>query len=270
MTGDPQDTPRPRKWGDLLPRIASGAAMVCVGLLLIWAGGHWFRIGAALIAAGMVWELSHMVAPGQRGLAWQVGGIAFAALALALYLPPAVALPLLLVPSMAGIALIPQRRTIFISFTAMILLAAFGMVKIRDDLGFGWLLWLVAVVVATDVLGYFAGRLIGGPRFWPKVSPKKTWSGTAAGWVGAAIVGLIFGAWSGAGPALVGVSIAVSMASQMGDMAESGVKRRVGVKDSSSLIPGHGGLMDRFDGMLGGALFLLLAGPVVGFPPGLG
>ena len=111
--------------------------------------------------------------------------------------------------------------------------------------------------------------MFGGPKFWPAVSPKKTWSGTAAGWVGAALVGLVFSINTGVGFQLVIVSIALAMASQMGDIAESALKRKMGVKDSSSLIPGHGGLMDRFDGMLGAALFLLVLGPFVGFPAGL-
>lgn len=259
-----------RLWSDLLPRLASGLVMIVLGALMIWAGGHWFRIGAALVSAGMVWELARMIVPARSDLAWQMGTVAGLALALAVYLPPYMALPLLLAPSMAAISLIPTKRTIFISYMALVVIAAFGMVKIRDELGFGWLLWLVAVVVVTDVMGYFAGRLIGGPKFWPRVSPKKTWSGTIAGWAGAAVVGLIFGGMTDVGGQLASISIAVSMASQMGDMAESAVKRKMGVKDSSSLIPGHGGLLDRFDGMLGGSLFLLLAGPVVGFPPGLG
>ena len=125
---------------------------------------------------------------------------------------------------------------------------------------------LVLVVVVTDVAGYFAGRAIGGPKFWPRVSPKKTWAGTVAGWIAAGLLSLVFITWYGAGWSLVGLSIAVSMASQMGDIAESAMKRKVGAKDSSSLIPGHGGLLDRFDGMLGGAVFLLLVGPWAGLP----
>ena len=122
----------------------------------------------------------------------------------------------------------------------------------------------------TDVFGYFAGRTFGGPKFWPSVSPKKTWSGTAAGWVGAGLVGLLFSINTGVGLQLIGISIAISMASQMGDIAESGLKRKMGVKDSSNLIPGHGGLMDRFDGMLGASVFLLIMGQFIGFPPGVG
>ncbi|WP_375692062.1 phosphatidate cytidylyltransferase [Pseudooceanicola sp. LIPI14-2-Ac024] len=244
--------------------------MVAVGALLIWAGGLWFHIGAILVAAGMVWELARMVVPAKPEVAWQMAGAGLLALTIATYVPPYVALPLLLAPSMVSLSLVPSKRTMFMSYCAVILIAAFGMIQIRDELGFGWLLWLVAVVVATDVMGYFAGRFIGGPKFWPRVSPKKTWSGTIAGWVGAAIVGLLFGGISDVGGQLAFISIAVSMASQMGDIAESAIKRKVGVKDSSHLIPGHGGLLDRFDGMLGGALFLLLAGPLVGILPGLG
>ncbi|OWU83762.1 phosphatidate cytidylyltransferase [Oceanicola sp. 22II-s10i] len=253
-----------------MPRILSAAVMVALGSLMIWLGGHWFRLFVVLLSAGMVWELTRMSAPERPDRCYLMGAIAGVAALAAIYLPAAIAMPLLLVPSMAAIALVPQRRTVVIAYAAMILLAGFGMVRIRDDLGATWLLWLVAVVVVTDVLGYFAGRMIGGPKFWPRVSPKKTWSGTAAGWVGAAAVGLAYGQWSGLGIALVGISIAVSMASQMGDIAESAIKRKAGIKDSSNLIPGHGGLLDRFDGMLGGSLFLLLAGPVAGFPPGIG
>jgi phosphatidate cytidylyltransferase len=110
------------------------------------------------------------------------------------------------------------------------------------------------------VAGYFAGKIIGGPKFWPAVSPKKTWSGTSAGWVGAALVGVGFVIWGGGGIMLVRISVLVSMASQAGDIVESALKRRTGVKDSSALIPGHGGFFDRFDGMMGAAAFLLLLG----------
>jgi phosphatidate cytidylyltransferase len=128
------------------------------------------------------------------------------------------------------------------------------------------MLWLVLVVAVTDIGGYFAGRIIGGPKFWPRVSPKKTWSGTAAGWVGAGIVGWAFMATTGMGVALIGISVALSMASQMGDIAESAVKRNAGVKDSSALLPGHGGVWDRFDGMLGASLLLLVIESFTGFP----
>ena len=118
--------------------------------------------------------------------------------------------------------------------------------------------WLIAVVVTTDIAGYFAGRIIGGPKFWPRVSPKKTWSGTVAGWIAAAAVGALFAGALGNG--IIWLSVLVSFAGQMGDAAESALKRSKGVKDASALIPGHGGVFDRFDAMMGAALFITLAG----------
>ena len=139
--------------------------------------------------------------------------------------------------------------------------------KLREELGVAMFLWLVLVVMITDILGYFAGRLIGGPKFWPRVSPKKTWSGTVAGWVGAAIVGWAFMALTGVGAELVAISVALSIASQMGDVGESALKRHMGVKDSSNLLPGHGGVYDRFDGLLGAAFVLVIVESVTAFPP---
>ena len=259
----------PEQWSDLRARMLSASAMILIGLLGIWLGGVVFHLLVALICGMMVWELVGMLrGPGQAET-WQLGLVTGVAVLASVYLPVGLGLPLLLAPALLGFALLSANCTLYMSFTALILLAGFGLIQLRDDMGFGWLMWLVLVVVVTDVVGYFAGRAIGGPKFWPKVSPKKTWSGTASGWVGAAVVGLIFSFNTGFGLQLVGISVALSMASQMGDMAESGMKRKMGVKDSSALIPGHGGLLDRFDGMLGAAVFLLIVGPLIGFPPGV-
>jgi phosphatidate cytidylyltransferase len=171
-------------------------------------------------------------------------------------------------PAIAGLPRLGSHRAVWAAFTFAILLAAFGLMVLREDYGFKWVAWLVCIVIASDVFGYFAGRLIGGPKFWPKVSPKKTWAGTIAGWVGAAAVGLAFMKTTAAGPGIIGVSIAVAMAGQLGDIAESALKRKSGIKDSSNLIPGHGGLFDRFDAMLGASIFLLIVGQLIDFPPG--
>ena len=244
--------------------------MVVVGMLGVWAGGHVFHVMVAVICGLMAWELVRMLHPSEPSVAIQLGGLSGAAMLLAIYLPLGFALPVLLAPALVGFGQLSSFRTIFMIFTVMVMLAGFGMMSVRDDMGFVWMLWLVLVVVATDVVGYFAGRFIGGPKFWPRVSPKKTWAGTGAGWIGAGIVGAIFISQTGAGTQLIGVSVAISMASQMGDIAESAIKRRMDVKDSSNLIPGHGGLLDRFDGMLGAAVFLLLVGPFFNLTTGSG
>ena len=147
------------------------------------------------------------------------------------------------------------------------MIAGLGLVILRDTYGFIWVAWLALVVIASDVLGYFAGKVIGGPKFWPKVSPKKTWSGTLAGWLGAALVAVVYVMMGYAGWQLVSISIAIAIAGQMGDVAESALKRRSGVKDSSNILPGHGGMFDRFDAMLGASLFLLVIGRIIPFPP---
>lgn len=244
--------------------MGSGAAMVVFGLWGVWAGGHIFHAMVAAICGLMVWELAVMLrAPKDKAL--QLGLLTGCATFVAIYLPTGFALPILLAAALVGFGQLQQFKTIYMVFSVMVVLAGYGMMSVRDDLGFYWMLWLVLVVVATDVVGYFAGRMIGGPKFWPRVSPKKTWSGTGFGWVGAAVVGALFMANTGAGSQLIGISVAVSMASQMGDIAESAIKRRAGAKDSSNLIPGHGGLLDRFDGMLGASVFLLIiGGPLMG------
>jgi phosphatidate cytidylyltransferase len=257
------------KWADLGPRVISAVVLVAVGAFEIQFGGHGFHVLVAVICGAMAWELLRMASPEQRNLAfWLALAVSFAVMATA-YLPRGLSLPLLFLPVMAGIALLARRRTIWVFYAPVILLAGLSLMILRDTFGARWMLWLVLIVVASDVLGYFAGRLIGGPKFWPSISPKKTWSGTIAGWIGAALVGLAFMGADGAGIGIVGVSIMLAMAAQMGDIAESAIKRKLGVKDSSHLIPGHGGVMDRFDGMVGAAVLLLVAGPVAGVPPGL-
>jgi phosphatidate cytidylyltransferase len=256
----------PSRWDDLATRLATSAAIAAVGLLGVYVGGIAFVGVVAVVCGLLLWELVQILRSGSRmalPMALCAGGV----VVLAALLPPGWALPFLLAPAMLGIGQLDHNRTMFAAFSTMIMVAGYGLIHMRAEFGFVWLLWLVAVVVVTDVGGYFAGRFLGGPKFWPRVSPKKTWAGTIAGWIGAALVGLAFAVETGSGYELIGVSVAVSMASQLGDIAESAVKRRHGVKDSSSLLPGHGGIFDRFDGMLGAAVFFLLVEQLVDFPP---
>ena len=250
---------------DLATRILTGTAIAVVGLAAVWAGSPWFTLLVATLVGVMVWELAHMLGVTQRtAIGLGVGG--GAALLAAKLLPTGLGLPLLFLTGFAGLSLLRHNRTLFFGLTTLIMLASFGLITHRDTFGLTWMLWLVLVVAVTDIGGYFAGRIIGGPKFWPRVSPKKTWAGTVAGWIGAGIVGWAFMAVTGMGVGLIGISIAISMASQLGDIAESAVKRTAGVKDSSQLLPGHGGVWDRFDGMLGASLLLLAIESFTGFP----
>jgi phosphatidate cytidylyltransferase len=253
-------------FADLATRMATSLALAVVGLTAVWAGGWWFTGLVVVIVATLVWELVGMLGGGPRR-ALVLGGMAGAAILASKLLPPGIALPILLAVAIAGIGVLERNRTLFLVMTSVILLAGFGLILHRDGFGLTWMLWLVLLVAATDTLGYFAGRVLGGPKFWPAVSPKKTWSGTVAGWIGAGLIGWGFMSLTGSGVELIGISVALSMASQMGDIAESAVKRRMGVKDSSNLLPGHGGVYDRFDGLLGAAFLLVIVESVTAFPP---
>jgi phosphatidate cytidylyltransferase len=128
--------------------------------------------------------------------------------------------------------------------------------------GFAAIVMLFAIVWTTDVLGYFAGRAIGGPKLMPAVSPKKTWSGALAGTFGATLVAVLAAHGLGAVNLMPIASVAfgLSVVAQAGDLLESWVKRRFGAKDASHLIPGHGGVMDRLDGFWAAAVAGCLIG----------
>lgn len=248
------------RWADLMPRVVSALVMVAVAVLAIWLGGAVFTFVIALCCGGMVWELSQMLAPRRYGTAILLGAVTAGIVFLSAFLPMVLGVLALLVPVVVGWRVMSaEAKTRFAIFALWIVLAGYSFVWLRNGMGPQWLIWLVVTVVVTDVAGYFAGKIIGGPKFWPRISPKKTWSGTSAGWIAAAFVGVYFAGCFDLGFGFVVASVLVSMASQAGDVVESALKRQTGVKDSSALIPGHGGLLDRFDGMLGAAaMFLFL------------
>ncbi|MFV2052852.1 phosphatidate cytidylyltransferase [Aliiroseovarius sp. YM-037] len=247
-------------WNDLRTRVISGVTLGVIGLVDVWAGGAWFMALIAVVCGLMVWELTRMTNPDNSAAALQLGALGAVAIVLAYFLPSYLSVPLLVAPAIVGISLLTAFRARFLVYCVAILLAGDGFLIIRDSFGLAWMLWLVLVVIATDVAGYFAGRAFGGPKFWPQISPKKTWSGTVAGWIAAAVVGLIFALVTDIGLKAVLLGPPLAFGSQLGDIAESALKRKVGVKDSSALIPGHGGVMDRFDGMMGASLtFMLLS-----------
>ena len=260
----PGAKPAEGRRGDLAPRVISGVAMIVVGAGAIWAGGYVFAALGVLIAGLMTWELVSMIRPNDRNAAVQQGVIAALALAIALFVPGSIAAIILGVLLIVLVGRTGKHHALTAAFGAGIFLGAYGLVNLRNEAGLIWTLWLVGVVVATDVAGYFAGRIIGGPKFWPRVSPKKTWSGTIAGWIAAAALSWGMQMQFGLPGWIVFAGVGLSFASQMGDAAESALKRRMKIKDSSNLIPGHGGVMDRFDAMMGASLAVTLAGVVIG------
>ncbi len=167
----------------------------------------------------------------------------------------------------------PQQRAWTAAGIGYALAASIASSAVRSDpvWGFAALMLVLLVVWATDIGGYFAGRLIGGPKLWMRVSPKKTWAGAIGGFVASLGVAGGFAAFGfGKTLPLLLLGSALSVASQLGDLFESAVKRRFGVKDSSHLIPGHGGLMDRLDGFVAAIVLAALFGFLRGGADGVG
>jgi phosphatidate cytidylyltransferase len=219
--------PVPRPGRDLWPRVASAVVLAPLAVAAAYLGGPWFIGFWLLAAAGILWE-------------WM--GLVAAARAL-----PAVA------------------RAGWIALGALYasaMLAAPLVIRADATLGFVAMIFLFAVVWATDVAAYFAGRVIGGPKLWPAISPKKTRSGAVAGALAGTAAGVAVAAVGGINPIapIIILSLLLSVAAQFGDLFESALKRRFGVKDASHAIPGHGGFMDRLDGFIAAAVVAALIG----------
>jgi phosphatidate cytidylyltransferase len=254
-------------FSDLRTRLISTVIMIVIGVGAIWLGG-WVFLGLLSIAGGvMIWELARMLAPAlspQKSIL--LGLIGGAAVLRVGYNTELVSLAAIGLAPVLGLVMIAKGRGVFLAYGLAMLFAVAEMFWLRTGAGLGWVIWLVAVVIASDVGGYFFGRVLGGPKILPKISPKKTWSGTLGGWVLAALVGLYFVIFHGGEGFLVVFSVLTAIAAQIGDVVESAIKRATGIKDSSNLIPGHGGFLDRFDALIGAALFVFVITKLANLP----
>ena len=262
-----EDTPPkpPAKFGDLLERVISALVMAGIAGIVFWKGGEFVLVLLVVVGGLMSWEFRRIILPdasnSDTGLWVMVAGTTGAVIAANLF-GFFFAFPIVLLAAFI-LWQIKHKRPIWIA-SGMLYLAIplAALMVIREEQGLAPVLWLIGVVIASDVGGYFAGQLLGGPKFWPAISPKKTWSGTIGGWALAMVVGLIYWLFFGRETGFFAVlffSVFLSMAAQAGDLFESWLKRKAGVKDSSQLIPGHGGLLDRFDGLLAAtAAYMLL------------
>jgi phosphatidate cytidylyltransferase len=267
------------KFGDLLPRVLSALVLLSIAGLGLWLGGLVLALLLSVFGAIMLWEYFRLIIRLTKPFAKIATVASSALLATALILEDRMnvgAEVLALSPVAVGVlvvtmivVMIPVRKSrLETLFGAMIPLATFLFFYLHQSVPLA--MWLVvAVVISTDVSGYFFGKILGGPKFWPSLSPNKTWSGTASGWVMAAIIALVVGMRADDPFATTIVAVAflviVAFAAQMADIAESALKRRAGVKDSSNILPGHGGALDRFDGMLGAFTVAGLAFVLAGF-----
>jgi phosphatidate cytidylyltransferase len=256
------------RWGDLRVRVVSATVLIVLGIVEVWLGGTFFWVAVVVLFAVMIWELAGLSAAPGSVVPLGLAGLAWFSLWLHPMLVGVLGMPgwaVLLVPPIGFLLTAQADARVLAGYALALMLAGVGFMDLRMH-GAGVFLWLVALVVASDTMGYFAGRLIGGPKFWPSVSPKKTWAGAVAGWIGAGLVGVVFAALGVVPWAYALVSPLIGFASQMGDIVESWIKRRAGAKDSSRLIPGHGGVLDRFDALVGAVLAVQVLGWVMAGP----
>lgn len=240
---------------ELVTRAASALVLAAVTLAVLYAGPQPFAVLAAAAALAASFEWSRIVRGAQTdavlvvhlaaaGLAAVLAALGFAALGLAVVAVGAI---------LAGLLSVGRHPLLSAMGVVYAALPAVALIWLREDEAHGLeaVLLILLAVAATDVAAFACGRLIGGAKLAPAVSPNKTWSGFLGGIAAAALVAAVFGALLGASVArLAGLGLLLGVLAQMGDLAESALKRRFGFKDSGSLIPGHGGIMDRIDGLV--------------------
>jgi phosphatidate cytidylyltransferase len=261
---------------DLAVRAAAGVVMIVVAVAAAYFGGWPFRILVAAAAAVMTieWADMHKV---PRLWAYVAAAIMVAALLAGIeyFYPASLELPEFDADDLAdnvtvfgglavlGLAVgVASRRVamgwgfVYISVPAFALLSLSWVWEVLT-------FWVFVVTWATDIFAYFAGRGIGGPKLAPRISPNKTWAGLIGGMIGAGICGWLLATWFEMEWVFLWAGAPMGLVAQIGDLYESWEKRRAGIKDSGSLLPGHGGVLDRLDGLLAVSLvttLLLMAG----------
>jgi phosphatidate cytidylyltransferase len=257
--GAPGPAEGPRS--DLRLRVLSAIVMMAVALGALWAGGVVFAALAAVAAAAILVEWTAMSGPYTLRAAPKAAVLLVAVSVFAATWEPLTSAGLLLAVAAAialGSVADPKMRwlamgVVYGGIPGVAAVALRGGAPAGEpSIGLTAIAFVFLLVWATDSAAYFAGRAIGGPKLWPRVSPKKTWSGAIGGLAAAVLVGLGIAAYAGLGrlvPIAV-IAALLSIVSQAGDLAESSMKRHFGVKDSGTMIPGHGGIMDRVDGLV--------------------
>lgn len=251
-------------------RFATSTVIAPIALGAVYFGFPYFEIFAAVLAAAVIWEYVHIT--GKAG--FPPRAIVAAVIVVATVWLAAVA-PLIAFGCVAAAAVLffltdrSGNRYGISSLHAGVIYAglpAICLVIVRETGDAGTVFWLLAVVWATDIGAYAAGRLIGGPKLAPPISPNKTWSGALGGLASATLAGAVVAVAFGAEASFLNVMLAaiLSCCSQVGDLAESWFKRRHDVKDSGTMIPGHGGVMDRVDGLWAAAPLVALTCAVRG------
>jgi phosphatidate cytidylyltransferase len=260
--GEPSpQSPPSRASGELGTRVVSALVLGILALFAVFRGGWLFALFWLVAGLATLFEWTSMTRVEPRRL---LQGVLFAGLlivAAAMFFGASYAALGTAAGAVAAAAAIARNArdrlwSVAGFLYAVVIVLVPPVVRDHPELGLAGLLWMFAVVWTTDIAAFFTGRSVGGPKLFPRVSPKKTWSGFAGGLAGGITAGVLVAlAAERFGVALLGgwtkvvlVSATASVASQLGDLGESALKRAFDVKDSGHLIPGHGGVMDRVDG----------------------
>jgi phosphatidate cytidylyltransferase len=255
---------------ELALRVCSAVVLVPLAIGTAYVGGWPFAIFWGAAAIGVVWEWSSMVAPDEQFSVLMAGG---ASLALAVILvATGHVLAALIVVAMGALGAasltLADRRMWAAGAIPYAGALAIGPIILRSDgeQGFLAMLFVFAIVWTTDIAAYFVGRGLGGPKLVPRVSPNKTWTGAIGGLLASVFAAIIVAKIAALTSffALAMLAIVLSISAQAGDLFESFLKRRFNAKDSSHLIPGHGGLMDRLDGFVTASVAAVMIGVVRG------
>jgi phosphatidate cytidylyltransferase len=260
-------------WRAFVPRGSEFALRVCSALVLVPLAlataylGDWpFAVFWGVAAMGVLWEWTSLVAGTDRRFVLMTGAASLAlAFALVVSGLPLAAVIVLAIGTLAAASLAPAERRLWIAggipYAGTLGVAPIVLRSDGED-GFLAVIFLFAVVWTTDIAAYFIGRAAGGPKLVPQVSPNKTWSGAIGGTLAAVVVALVLAKMAALAGlfAIAMLAIVLSVSAQAGDVFESFLKRRFGAKDSSHLIPGHGGLMDRLDGFVTASVVAALIG----------
>jgi phosphatidate cytidylyltransferase len=259
---------------NLRTRILAALVLAPAAIGIAWAGGPLWIGLVTLAAIGMYVEWLTIVGAAREKQTVAAGIAALVLSGLCLALGYGAFSLVVLVIGIAAVAAVSRRLQLWsVAGFCYAAAAAFASAQVRldDAYGFAALIFVMLVVWAADIGGYFAGRGIGGPKLWPRVSPKKTWAGAIGGFAGGLAVAVGFAAFGlGKLTPLLLLAAFLSVVSQSGDLFESAVKRRFGVKDSSQIIPGHGGLLDRLDGFVAAIIAAALFGFLRGDANGIG
>jgi phosphatidate cytidylyltransferase len=251
---------------ELALRVCSALVLVPLAIGTAYLGGWPFALFWGAAAIGVLWEWTSLVARNEQFSVLLAGG---ASLALAVVLvATGHVLPALIVVAMGALGAasltLADRRTWVTGAIPYAGALAMGPIILRSDgeQGFLAVLFLFAIVWTTDIAAYFVGRALGGPKLVPRVSPNKTWSGAIGGLLASVVAAIVVAKLAGLASlfALAMLAVVLSVSAQAGDLFESFLKRRFDAKDSSHLIPGHGGLMDRLDGFVTASVAAVMVG----------